>query len=86
MAKQFNIERENLEAHVDLCSQRFDGLIDKIGRLEARMDGVETHLRDICLSLGKMNQRYNSYWFKVGGGVITILLGIIAWLASYVTL
>ena len=33
MAKH-SIEKENLEAHVDLCQERYNSLLDKIDRLE----------------------------------------------------
>jgi chaperonin cofactor prefoldin len=46
------IEKQNLEAHVEICAVRYASLETKLNNLEARMDKVEAHLIDIktCLA------------------------------------
>ena len=83
--KKHEIEKENLEAHVDLCAERYDSLLDKIDRLEHRMSDVESVTRDILDKLTQMENRHNSVWFKTGGVVISLLLASIGFLlATYV--
>ena len=51
MAKPTEIEKENLEAHVELCAVRYGSLENKLNNLEQRMDKLEIHLVDIKNSL-----------------------------------
>jgi chromosome segregation ATPase len=50
MRKMMNtteIEKQNLEAHVEICAVRYASLEAKLNNLENRMDRVEEHLVDI---------------------------------------
>ena len=53
-----DIEKKNLEAHVEICAVRYANLDIKLGNLEERMDKLETHLVDIkdALSEGSSGQ------------------------------
>jgi hypothetical protein len=79
MAKH-SIEKENLEAHVDLCSERYDSLLDKIDRLEHRMSDVELVTKDILNKLTQMENRQNSVWIKTASGAIALLIAVIGFL------
>ena len=45
--QQSRLERENLEAHVDLCAERYRVLEDKLDRLDERFDRLEASLDKI---------------------------------------
>jgi hypothetical protein len=45
--KPTEIEKQNLEAHVEICAVRYASLETKLDNLEQRMDKVELHLIDI---------------------------------------
>ena len=51
MAKPTEIEKQNLEAHVEICAVRYSNLETKLENLEHRMDKLEGHLVDIKESL-----------------------------------
>ena len=38
------IERTNLEAHVDLCAERFRMLEEKVNNIETRLDNIEKNV------------------------------------------
>ena len=42
-----DIEKESLEAHVDLCSERYKRMEDKLDNLDSRITGIEEVLVDI---------------------------------------
>ena len=46
-----DIEKKSLEAHVDLCAERYKNLEDKLGGLEKRMDKIEEYIIEIKDSL-----------------------------------
>ena len=44
MSTTTDIEKENLEAHVELCAERYKNLENKLDSFEKRMTTVEEHL------------------------------------------
>jgi hypothetical protein len=40
--QQSRLERENLEAHVDLCAERYRVLEEKLNKLDEKFDRLET--------------------------------------------
>jgi predicted nucleic acid-binding Zn-ribbon protein len=42
-----DIEKKSLEAHVDLCAERYKNLDEKLENLETRIDKIETHVIEI---------------------------------------
>lgn len=75
-----SIEKENLEAHVDLCAERYDSLLDKINRLEHRMSDMDMVVRDILDKLTKMEARQHYNWLKTAGFTIGLLLSVVGFL------
>jgi hypothetical protein len=53
------IEKQNLEAHVEICAVRYASLEQKLSNLESRMDRVDEHLMDIKTSLALVTQTQN---------------------------
>ena len=51
MSAPTQIEKESLEAHVELCAIRYNNLETKLDNLEQRMDKLELHLVEIKNSL-----------------------------------
>ncbi len=40
MAKATELEKENLEAHVDLCQQRYENLEGRLTKIEEKVDSI----------------------------------------------
>ena len=40
MATATELERENLEAHVDLCQQRYENLENRLTKIETKVDSI----------------------------------------------
>lgn len=40
MATATNLEKENLEAHVDLCQQRYENLESRLTKIESKVDSI----------------------------------------------
>ena len=81
-SKPTEIEKQNLEAHVELCAVRYGSLETKLNNLEQRMDKLELHLIDIKNSLSD----------KISGGdkqtisIFTTMMGVIlAGLIGFIT-
>jgi hypothetical protein len=82
MAKPTDIEKENLEAHVELCAVRYGSLETKLNNLEQRMDKLELHLIDIKNSLTDKisgnDKQTISIFTTMMGVVLAGLIGFIA--------
>lgn len=81
-SKPTEIEKQNLEAHVELCAVRYGNLETKLTNLEERMDKLELHLIDIKNSLSD----------KIAGGdkqtisIFTTMMGVVlAGLIGFIT-
>jgi flagellar capping protein FliD len=91
MTTTTDIEKKNLEAHVELCAERYkslDGKLDSVERrvtdverkLDAKMNAVETALDEIKRMIVSMQQKRNNQLISWGVGIITTLLSIIGFL------
>lgn len=56
-----DIEKKSLEAHVELCAERYANLENKLDSLESRMDKMEKYILEIRNSLsGAENSQYKT--------------------------
>jgi len=44
MARATNLERENLEAHVDLCEQRYKTLEGRLSKIEEKVEHIHADI------------------------------------------
>jgi hypothetical protein len=75
-----DIEKESLEAHVELCAQRYDAMKDNMERMETRLTNVETIVKQIKdMLVEKENKAYIkllNLGIAIIGSLLTALLGI----------
>lgn len=64
------LERENLEAHVDLCAQRYQ-------TLEYRLGIIETKVQSIHEDMQKSNSSLSKVIITSAGTVVAGLIGLI---------
>lgn len=81
-----DIEKENLEAHVEICAVRYANLENKLENLDDRMDKLECHIVEIKDSLGKAGTESNKTLITIGTSIfvafLTAILGVIVHLAT----
>lgn len=49
-----NLERENLEAHVDLCAERYKQLETRLGTIEVKVESIAATIADSKDSMAKV--------------------------------
>ena len=69
-----DIEKKSLEAHVELCAERYSNLETKLENLDNRMDKLEGHIVDIKDSLGKVGGEGNKTLITIGTAVLVALM------------
>ena len=72
-----DIERENLEAHVELCAERYRQLNMKLDNLDNKVTAMEGMISDIKTSLSEANDKHNRQLITIGTSVIVVLIGAI---------
>ena len=81
-----DIEKKSLEAHVELCAERYSNLENKLNNLDGRMDKLEEHIVDIKDSLGRVGNEGNKTLITIGTAIfvalLTAVLGVVVHLAT----
>jgi phage-related minor tail protein len=72
-----DIEKENLEAHVELCAERYRQLNMKLDSLDSKVTGMEGMITDIKNNLSEANDKHNRQLITIGTSVIVVLIGAI---------
>ena len=80
------IEKKSLEAHVELCAERYSALETKLNNLDDRMDKIEGHIIDIKDSLSRVGNEGNKTLITIGTAIfvalLTAVLGVVVHLAT----
>jgi len=75
MVEATDIEKKSLEAHVELCAERYNALEDKMVAMSENIAHLCVMLQEVKASISKMSEKNNDR-------LITWGIGIIAFLAS----
>jgi chromosome segregation ATPase len=84
MSDTTDIEKKSLEAHVELCAERYRFLEEKIVQVEESISSVENTLCTVHQLIQKISEKRNDQIIAWGLGIMAVMLGIIGWLASKV--
>ena len=68
------IEKKSLEAHVELCAERYANLDNKLSNLETRMDKLEGHIVDIKTSLSDTSSGQYKTLITIGTTIVGVLI------------
>jgi predicted nuclease with TOPRIM domain len=80
-----NIEKNNLEAHVELCAERYEKLETKLESLEKKVEGLETHVIDIKQVLAGAGDKQSKQLIAIGTAIISVLItGLITVLVHFI--
>jgi predicted nucleic acid-binding Zn-ribbon protein len=78
-----DIEKKSLEAHVELCAERYNALETKLTNVENRMDKLESHLLDIKESLAEKANGPYKIIITIGTSILGVMIaGIITLIAT----
>jgi len=86
MASPTEIEKKSLEAHVELCAQRYLFLEEKLEAVETKISGVKTTVEDLHDMLGKVVDKRNDQLINWGVGIIAVLITSMAWIIIHYVL
>ena len=76
-------EKKSLEAHVELCAERYRMLELKVETVEKEISEVKSMVADVHGIVRKMGEKRNDQLIAWGIGIIGVLLGVVGWLTAH---
>ena len=86
MAETTDIEKKSLEAHVELCAQRYTALEQSIDDVKQDTAELKTTIQEVHRLVHKMSDIRNTQLIGWGVGVIGFLTAIIGYLITHYVL
>lgn len=83
MVDTTDIEKKSLEAHVELCAERYKFLEEKLESLEEKMIEIVQSVASVKANMELMATKNNDRLINWGIGIIVTLLGIIGYMLSH---
>ena len=68
-----DIEKKSLEAHVELCAERYNALEDKLSTLDTKINSACAMIKEVKESVSKMAEKSNDRLINWGIGIIGFL-------------
>ena len=82
MAETTEIEKKSLEAHVELCAERYRHLEEKLEIVDERLSGLDSMVRQVRDILENITQKRNDQVLAWAIGSLVASVGIIGYLLS----
>ena len=83
MVDTTDIEKKSLEAHVELCAERYRMLELKVETVEKEVSEVKSMVSDVHDIVRRMGEKRNDQVINWGIGIIGVLLGVVGWLTAH---
>lgn len=80
MVTTTDIEKKSLEAHVDLCAQRYLFLEEKLESVENKVCSLAKTTQEIKDAVVSMSEKRNNQLINWGVGIIVFLISIVGYL------
>ena len=83
MVEATDIEKKSLEAHVELCAERYNALDSKLQVMEEKIEDVATMVSEVKSAVGKMAEKNNDRLISWGIGIIGALSATTIYLITH---
>ena len=78
-----DIEKKSLEAHVELCAERYRMLELKIETVESDIGSVKTMVSEVHSMVHAMSAKRNDQLISWGIGIIGFLVATVGWMLEH---
>lgn len=82
MNEPTDIEKKSLEAHVELCAERYRNLDSRLDELSKDVSKVSTTVGEVHSILHHMTEKRNNQLINWGIGIIGTLAATVGWLLT----
>ena len=82
MSETTEIEKKSLEAHVELCAERYKMLELKLESVDEKIVEIHSDISGIASTVSKMAEKRNDQLIGWGIGIIGALVSTVVWLLT----
>ena len=82
MAETTDIEKKSLEAHVELCAERYNALEQRLDHVDARISSLNDIVREVHDMIQRMSEKRNDQIIGWGLGIIGALTATTVYLVT----
>ena len=83
MSDPTDIEKKNLEAHVELCAERYRFLESKLAAVESKISSLAPVISEVRNMVHALAQKRNDQLIGWGVAIIGSLVALVVWFASH---
>lgn len=83
MSETTDIEKKSLEAHVELCAERYRAVDRHLELVTNKIDEISTMAQQTLGAVQTLSEEFNAKILKLAGVVIATLMGTIGFLLSH---
>jgi predicted nucleic acid-binding Zn-ribbon protein len=83
MVEPTDIEKKSLEAHVELCAERYNAVEGKLSALDDKITHLCDEITHVKNSLRKMSEKNNDRLIGWGVGIIATLVATIGYFITH---
>jgi len=83
MSDTTDIEKKSLEAHVELCAERYRLLETKLESMDEKITTLFGVIAELRSMLQATNAKNNDRLISWGAGIIVTLVGALGWAAAH---
>jgi chaperonin cofactor prefoldin len=80
MSEATDIEKKSLEAHVELCAERYNQLEQRFEHVDNKINSLESLLREVHDMVAKINEKNTDRLIQWGVGIIGALIATTVYL------
>ena len=77
-----DIEKKSLEAHVELCAERYKALSSRIDVVKEELSDLKIIVNEVHAMLHDMAHQRNNQLISWGLGIIGSLVAVVVWLVT----
>ena len=86
MIEATDIEKKSLEAHVELCAERYNALEDKMTAMSVNIAHLCEMVAEVKNSVSQMNNQRNNQLLNWAVGSIGVLMATLGYMVSHYVL
>lgn len=82
MSEATDIEKKSLEAHVELCAERYNQLEQRFEHVDGKISSLQNLMREVHDMVAKINEKRNDQLISWGIGIIGALIATTVYLTT----
>ena len=86
MVEATDIEKKSLEAHVELCAERYNAIENRLDSVDDKISSMSKMIREMHDMMHTVVTKRNDQIINWGIGIIGVLLASLGWVVTHYVL